>query len=119
MGKMILAVLLIGGIAAGYVVWGSDSPASMDLVPSFLLSWEEQQVRALEDQLHVVQQRSAQAQRTAAVGGIDTTSDIEAARKQVRALENELQSLELTEDRAKAKASELMSVIQQFAGKLS
>jgi len=119
MGKLIAVVLVVGALIGGYVVFISETPESFNLTPSFMLTAEEKQVRDLENRLQSVKRRYAQANRSAAIGGIDTTSDIEAARKHVAVIEKELKVLELPEGRAKAKATELMSAIQQFSGQLS
>jgi cob(I)alamin adenosyltransferase len=119
MGKVIVVLLLLGALAGGYFFFLSDSAESFSLTPSFMLTAEENQLRNLENQFDATKKRLAQSNRMAAVGGIDTTADIEAARAQARGLEKELKAMELPEGRAAAKAAELLAAIQQFSRELS
>jgi hypothetical protein len=118
MKKLMLAVLLVGGLAAGAFIWNSGTAAGFDLTPSFMLTTEERQLRDLADELQAVRQRYAQAGRSAAIGGLDTTADIEAARSRLRDIEKELEDLDLPEGRATAKAMELREAIQQLSREL-
>ena len=119
MGKLVVVLLLVGALAAGYFFFLSDTADGFSLMPSFMLTAEEKQLRDLGDQFQAVKQRYVQANRMAAVGGIDTTADIEAARARTRAIEKELKALKLPEGRATAKAAELLEAIQQFSRELS
>lgn len=119
MGKLIIILLLVGAVAAGYFFFIADPADRFSLMPSFMLTEEEQRLRHLESQLQDVKQAYAQSHRMAAVGGIDTTADVESARARVRAIEKELKALAFPEGRGKAKAERVLSAIEQFSRAIS
>jgi hypothetical protein len=112
----IVVVLLVGGLLAfNYATQGK-----LTLMPSFALSEEEQQVKDLEDRFDAARKQYAQANRTASVGGIDTTSDVIAAQKSVRQVARELKDLtrQLSSDSAKRRAGSLDASVQEFLREL-
>ncbi len=70
-------------------------------------------LKMLEDDFHNAAQSIAQAERSAAVSGLDTTSDVEAALASIRKIERELEMLErhADSDEMKAKIGKLKNEI--------
>jgi hypothetical protein len=111
----VIVVAIVGLVGFNYATTGEFT-----LVPSFSKSEEERAVQELQDRFAVAKKQFDQAYRTAAVAGIDTTSDADAALGSVKRIKRELASLrkKLSEDRAKRKADELARAVQEFENKL-
>jgi len=112
-GVIVIAVVALVGF--NYATTGE-----FGLVPSFSKSEEERAVQELQERFAAAKKQFDQAYRTAAVAGIDTTSDADAALGSVRRIKRELASLrkKLSEDRAKRNADELARAVQEFENKL-
>ncbi len=108
---IVIVVAIVGLLAFNYAKTGE-----LTLTPSFSKSEEERAVRDLQQDFAAAQKRYAQAYRTAAVGGIDTTADADAAIGSVRRIKRELDSLRktLSEERAKRIADELAIAVRAF-----
>ncbi len=108
---VVIVVAIVGLVAFNYATTGK-----LTLAPSFSKSEEERAVRDLQRDLAAAQKRYAQAYRTAAVGGIDTTADADAAIGSVKRIKRELESLRktLSEDKAKRIAGELATAVKAF-----
>lgn len=80
------------------------------------LSDEQKQVQALADEFLTARQRLTQAERSAAVAGLDTTSDADDAMHTVGLLKEKLQILseKLAEEKAIAMAEKLAQELQSF-----
>ena len=80
------------------------------------LSAEQKQVQAIADEFQAARQRMGQAERGAAVGGLDTTSDAGDAVHLAGQLQERLQALQekLTEDKAIAMAEKLAGELSAF-----
>ena len=111
----IIVIAIVGLVGFNYATTGE-----FKLVPSFSKSDEERAVQALQEDFTVAKKQFDQAYRTAAVAGIDTTGDADAALGTVQLIKRQLASLreKLTEDRAKRDADELARAIQEFDNKL-
>jgi hypothetical protein len=119
MGKFVLFAVMVTALVAGCFFYISDTADGFSMTPSFMLTEEETQLRALETEFAATKKKLAQSNRMAAVAGIDTSSDIESARARARELEAELKELELPAGRGSAKAAELLGAIQKFSSDLS
>jgi hypothetical protein len=77
---------------------------------------ELRQVQALADEFQALRQRMGQAERAAAAGGVDTTSDADDAMHAAGKLLEKLQALreELTEDQAVEMADDLGEKLESF-----
>ncbi len=108
---VVIVVAIVGLVAFNYVTTGE-----LTLAPSFSSSKEERAAQDLQRAFAAAQKRFAQAYRTAAVGGIDTTADADAAIGSVRRIKRELDSLRktLSEERAKRIADELAIAVRAF-----
>jgi hypothetical protein len=108
---LVLAVAFVGLVAFNYATTGE-----LTVKPSFSKSEEESAVQEIQRSFDAAQKRFAQAHRAAAVGGIDTTADAEAAGRSVQKVKRELDSLRktLSEDRAKRQADELANAVRAF-----
>ncbi len=108
---VVIVVAIVGLVAFNYATTGE-----LTLAPSFSKSEEERAVRDLQRDFSAAQKRYVQAHRTAAVGGIDTTADADAAIGSVKRIRRELESLRktLSEERAKRIADELAIVVRAF-----
>jgi hypothetical protein len=80
------------------------------------LSDEQKQVQAIADEFSALKQQTAQAERTAGVSGVDTTSDIDSGMQAARAFLEKLQALQdkLTEDKAIVMADKLAGELSAF-----
>ena len=87
-----LAVVLVLAMA-GLLAYNFATTGELTLKPSFTLSAEEEQLRDLERDFNAAKKSFAQAHRAAAVGGLDTTADVEAAKRAVRGISKDLQAL--------------------------
>ena len=108
---VVVVVALVGLVAFNYATTGE-----LTVVPSFSKSEEERAVRDLQREFAAAHKRYAQAYRSAAVGGIDTTADADAAIGSVKRIKRELESLrkKLSEERAKRIAEELAVAVRTF-----
>jgi len=116
--KKLLIVIAIA--VAGLVVFNYATTGELALVPDLSLAEDERAVQRLEKQLEAAKKQFAQAHRTAAVGGVDTTADVEAARLGVSRIRRELDSLndKLSSEAAKRRAEDLARAIEEFSEKL-
>ncbi|MCX6556160.1 MAG: hypothetical protein NTW95_01810 [Candidatus Aminicenantes bacterium] len=105
MKKLVILILLV---AAGYFAYQKFVVGGM--------SDEQKQVQALADEFQAARQRMGQAERAAAVGGLDMTSDADDAMHAVGLLQEKLQALQekLTEDKAIAMAEKLSGELSAF-----
>jgi hypothetical protein len=85
---VLVAVLAVAGLAAYNLV----TTGKVGLIPSARLSPEEQQLAAFEERLRAARRDVAGAGRAAGVGGLDTTSDVEAAMRRLEKVEEDLQA---------------------------
>jgi hypothetical protein len=116
--KKILIVLAVA--VAGLVLYNYATTGELSLTPKFSQSEDERAVDDLEQQLDAAKKQFAQAHRSAAVGGIDTTADVAAASRAVKRIRRELDGLteRLSSDSAKRRADELSRAIEEFSQKL-
>jgi hypothetical protein len=87
MKKLVILVVVAG---AGFFAWNQFTQGGFgarNLTPG------QQRVRTLEEQIDAAGGQIAQAGRTAGVSGLDTTSDVESALRQLERIESELQAL--------------------------
>jgi hypothetical protein len=108
--KKLLLVLALGGAAfLGYTHFVSPD-----------LSAVEQRLADLEDQLDDARTRAGQAYRTASLSGVDSTSEVEAARQGVVRIKQSLASCEkqLDSDAARRRARRLTEAIAAFEREL-
>ena len=109
---VLVVVALVGLVGFNYATTGE-----FRLVPDFSKSDEELAVQELAERLDQAKQQFTQAHRMAATAGLDTTADVEAARKSVKRVQKELKSLreDLSEDKAARRAEELSAAVRSFA----
>jgi len=105
MKKLLVLIVLL---AAGYFAYQYFSGGN--------LSAEQKQVQALVDDFANAKQRLTQAERSAGLSGVDTTSSAEEAIRIVAQLKEKLQALQetLTEDKAIEMADKLQEDMQAF-----
>lgn len=110
-----LAVFVVIAVA-GLVVFNYATTGEFSVVPSFAQSEQEQKVADLQRDFDAASQQYAQAHRTAAVGGIDTTAEADAAIRSVKQIGRELTSLKnsLSEKKALRRADELTAAVRSF-----
>ena len=110
-----LAILVLVAVV-GMVAFNLWSTGEFAVIPSFSKSEQESKVAGLKADFDAAQQQFAQAHRTASVGGIDTSSDVDAAIGSVKQVKRALKSLQksLSEDKAKRRAGELAAAVQAF-----
>jgi hypothetical protein len=116
--KKLVGVVAIAAVAL--VGFNYATTGELTLVPSFSKSEEERAVQELQDRFAAAKKQFDQAYRTAAVAGIDTTSDADAALGSIKRIKRDLASLrkKLSEDRAKRKADLLARAVREFDSKL-
>ena len=114
MKKLVVVIVVV---IAGLVVFNYATTGKLTLAPSFSKSEEERAVQNLWDRFSAAKKRFAQAHRTAATSGLDTTADADAAISSMKQIKKELASLrkKLTEERATRKADGLVTIVQEFA----
>ena len=114
MKKVLIAVVVV---VAALVAYNFATTGELKLIPSFSVSPEEQQVRDLAQLFADTKRQFAQAHRSAAVGGIDTTAEADSARRTIKQIERELDALKkkLTSDSAKRRADRLASAVKDFS----
>jgi hypothetical protein len=112
--KKLVGVIVIAIV--GLVVFNYATTGEFAVVPSFSKSEEDRAVQELQDRFAVAKKQFNQAYRTAAVGGIDTTTDADSALSSIKRIKRELTSLrkKLSEERARRKADELAIAVQEF-----
>jgi hypothetical protein len=105
MKKLIVFAMIV---VAGYFAYQYFSGGN--------LSDEQKQVQALADEFLTARQRLTQAERSAAVAGVDTTSDADDAMQTVGLLKEKLQSLsdKLSEEKAIVMAERLSGELESF-----
>ena len=105
MKKLIILILIA---AAGYFAYQKFVVNS--------LSDEQQQVQAIADEFQTARQRMGQAERAAAVGGVDTTSSVDDVMHKAGLLLEKLKTLQekLTEDKAIEMADDLAAKLNAY-----
>ena len=88
--KKLLVVLLLAG--TGWIGYQSYQAGRFSVYAG-RLSPEEAQIRDLEKQIREAKKRFAQAGRAAGLSGIDTTAQADAAMREIKRLEGELEKL--------------------------
>ncbi len=86
---VLVAVLIVGGLVA----YNAVMKGGLSLAPSSNLSPEEKQLNALEERLDAAGREIASAGRAAGLAGVDTTSNVEPALREVELVERELIAL--------------------------
>ena len=113
---ILLAVVLVGGLVGyNYVTSGQIS-----LVPGAKLSPTEQKIADLHEEFDRARKQASQAYRTASLGGIDTTAELDAATKSVARIKKSLRDLQATleSDSTKKRARRLTEAIREFEQQL-
>jgi len=112
---ILVVVALVGLVGFNYATTGE-----FRLMPDLSKSDEEQAVAELAAQLDQAKKQFTQAHRTAATAGLDTTSDVEAARQTVKRVQKELKSLrdDLSEEKARRQAEELSADLRNFEAEI-
>lgn len=90
MMKILVAVVLIVVALVGY---NYLTTGKLALIPSATMSAQEREINDLIDSVKQATAQFAQAGRTAGMSGVDTTSDAEAARQQVIAVDKRLREM--------------------------
>ncbi len=105
MKKLIILLVIV---AAGYFAYQKFVVNN--------LSAEQKQVQALADEFQAARQRMGQAERAAAVGGLDTTSDADDIMHIAASLLEKLETLQekLTEDKAIDMAEKLSTELKTY-----
>ena len=113
MKKLIVLVVVLVAVLLGY---NYVTTGTITLVPGGNLSEVEQRLAELEDEFDRVRKQAGQAYRTASLSGIDTTSEVEAARRSLGRIQRSLQGVQqrLDSDSAKRKARRLAAAIREF-----
>jgi hypothetical protein len=113
---LVAAVVLV----AGLVAYNYATTGEIKVVPTFSLSEEEQELKDLGDRFKAARRQFAQAHRAAAVGGVDTTADVEAARRAVGEIDADLTALKerTTSDKVRRDADELDALVSEFKSEL-
>ena len=114
-----IAVVVVA-VVVGLITFNYMSTGEFSVIPAFAQSEEERELNALEDRFKAAVKQYSQAGRTAAMSGIDTTSDAEAARREVRQISKELQALRkrLSSESSVRKAEELAASMRSFSQSL-
>ena len=117
MKKLVLFALVLAGGLVGYNYF---TTGQITLVPGGELSPIEQKIADLQEEFDRARKQASQAYRTAAVGGIDTTADLDAATKSVAKIKKSLTGLHATlkSDSAKRRARRLKKAIREFEQQL-
>jgi hypothetical protein len=110
-----VALVVVFALAA-LVAYNFVTTGEIRLIPAFSQSEDERAVAALEDRFEHAKKQFAGAHRSAAVSGLDTTSDVEGARIAAKRIEKELRALRkrLTDERALDKADRLLEAVRAF-----
>jgi len=117
MKKFALVIVIA---VAGLLAYNFATTGHLTLVPGGKQSAVETALSELDDELADLRQQTGQAYRTASLSGMDTTADVEAARRGVERLEKSLKELSqrLDSDRARKQARKLTSQIKSFKKEL-
>ena len=104
--KKLLVLILV--VAAGYFAYQKFVVNN--------LSEEQKQIQAIADEFQAARQRMGQAERAAAVGGVDTTSDADDVMHIAASLLEKLEALQekLTEDKAIDMAEKLSTELKTY-----
>ena len=116
MKRVILVVLLAVGALMTY---NYTKSGKFTLLPPGPVTGEEQELRRLEKDFDTASKEFNQALRSAGLGGLDTTSDAEAAMNEVRRIERRLNDLEprLVRSDLRKDASRLRYRVTEFKRK--
>jgi len=109
-------VVLIAIVAACLLVYNHETSGRWTLVPGTSLSPAEQQLANLEEALAAMRAQAGQAGRGAALAGLDTTADVESARRAAERLQTDLRNLKprLETDAARRRADALAEQVRAF-----
>ncbi len=115
--SVVIAVMLI---VTAFVSYNWFTTGRLTLIPSQGISQNERALKNLNDWMVDAQTQYSQAARTASVSGIDTTADAEAARLQIKKIQEELDALrkDLTEEAEIRQADKLAAELEEFASAL-
>ncbi len=117
MKKLIVVVVLalVGLLGYNYFTTGQ-----ITLVPGGSLSEAEQRIVDLEDEFADARKQIRQAYRSSSISGMDTTGDVEAAKRSIARTKKSLRELKkrLDTDSAKRRAKSLTNAIQEFERQL-
>jgi hypothetical protein len=118
MMKRLLSVVVLA--VGGLVAFNFATTGSVTLIPSAGVSNEDRELRDLRQQFERAKQQFAQAHRAAAIGGVDTTGDVEATQVSVRRIEQDLAGLKkrLTSPSSIRDAEDLSRAVAEFSGQL-
>jgi hypothetical protein len=113
---LVIVVLAVGALVA----YNFATTGSITLMPRGGGSAEDREVRDLRERLDGARQQFAQAHRAAAIGGLDTTGDVEATQAGVRHIEEDLAALRkrLTSPSSIRDADDLSREIEEFSRQL-
>ena len=116
--KKILIVVVIA--VAGLIAYNYVNTGEITVIPSFTLSEDERELKALEDRFNAAVRQYSQAGRTAGLSGLDTTADADAARRSVQQIDKDLKALRkrLSAESAIRKADELAASVRNFSASL-
>jgi hypothetical protein len=115
---MMKKVLIIAVLAAAALVaYNYATTGRVTLMPAGAASSEEQALRDLGQQFERAKSQFAQAHRAAAVGGVDMTSDVEAAQAAVRRIAEDLAAVKkrLTSPSSMRDADDLSRAVAEFS----
>ncbi len=114
--KIVVAAAVI---AAGLAAYNLITTGKLTLIPSSNLSPEEQQLNALESRIHEAAGDITRASQAAGLSGLDTTSDVESAMRELERAEKELQSLKqkTNSEAIKEKCDRLMGEARSMRGR--
>lgn len=115
---MLKRLLIVVVLAAGALVaYNYATTGSITLVPSGGVSVEDREVSELRQRFERARTQFAQAHRAAAIGGVDTTGDVEATLADVGRIERELAALKkrLTSPPSIREAEDLSRAVAEFS----
>jgi hypothetical protein len=112
--KNVIIVIII--LVAGLLAYNYFTTGKLTLIPGSSMSEEEEEIAVLEREFKIASREFRQAQGGAAIGGIDTTSEADAAYREVERIEKALTAMQrkLKEPAAKERAKELQDRITHF-----
>ena len=113
MKKLILVVVVV---LAGLLVYNYLTQGRWTLIPGGSASPEAVQLQDLQRQFDALKQEYSQATRAAAVGGLDTTADIEGVMSGVQALEKKVDKFlaSVKDPKVREEASALRRKVESF-----
>jgi hypothetical protein len=117
MKKLVIVVVLATGALVAY---NYATTGSIALIPRGGGSAEDRDVRDLRERLDSARQQLGQAHRAAAIGGLDTTADVEATQASVQRIEEDLAALRkrLTSPSSIRDAEDLSREVAEFSRQL-